>query len=139
MNWIGCALNPSKWSAIEVCLIRQMRSISTWKRRANRMISKVINYNLTEIWLKSYLTALCIAFCQITTLTQTHRSELVRSTSPQDRIYGFMPTGNISSDRLQIIAENLCKYLMKLGDENNINPLVGYFQCWSGPRMHIPT
>lgn len=36
------------------------------------------------------------AFCQITTLTQTHRSELVRSASPQDRIYGPMPMGNIS-------------------------------------------
>jgi len=41
-----------------------------------------------------YHCSVCyINFCQITILTQTHRSELVQYVSTQDRIYGFMPIG----------------------------------------------
>ncbi|MXQ82038.1 hypothetical protein E5288_WYG012480 [Bos mutus] len=55
---------------------------------------------------------------QITTLTQTHRSELVRSTSPQDRIYGFMPMGNVS--RTSIIYRSVRVYAKSLFTEFNL-------------------
>lgn len=42
---------------------------------------------------KHHYSGCCVKFCQITTLTQTHRSELVQCVSTQDRIYGFMPIG----------------------------------------------
>lgn len=60
--------------------------------------------------------------CQITTLPQTHRNELVRSTSPQDRIYGFMPMGIVSHGCYQC---SICPtHLMQLGDRNAIGILV---------------
>lgn len=35
-----------------------------------------------------------------TTETKTHRGELVLSDLPQDRIYGFVPNGNVQSNKI---------------------------------------